>query len=120
MLDAGGSGLYTGFMDLNACLNAQGEDVFLAVKVQPRASRNELGPLMGAELKVKVTAPPVDSKANDALLLLLAQTLDVPKSKVQLAKGQSSRRKVIRISGLALEDIKTRLRLGMRLSDTYI
>lgn len=91
--------------------------MLLAVKVQPRASKNELGPLLGGELKVKVTAPPVDSKANDALLHLLAQTLNIPRSSLQLAKGQTSRHKLVRIVGLTLDETSNRLRLAFRNPD---
>lgn len=105
-------------MDLDACLHTQGEAILLAVKVQPRASRNQLGPLLGGELKIKITAPPVDSKANDALLQWLAQALKIPKSSVQLAKGHTARRKSIRITGLSREEIKDRLRFEMQSPDT--
>jgi uncharacterized protein (TIGR00251 family) len=50
--------------------------VLLAVKLQPRASKNEIGEPLGDELKIKVTAPPVDAAANQALVELLAETLD--------------------------------------------
>ena len=55
---------------------------------------------MGSELRIKVTAPPVDAAANEALLRLLAETLDCPRGKVELVRGHTSRHKVIKLHGL--------------------
>lgn len=76
------------------------EGVILAVKVQPRASRNEVVGILGDELKIKITAPPVDSAANEALLRFLADTLDCPRGAVRLLRGNTSRRKTILIQGM--------------------
>jgi len=70
------------------------------VKLQPRASKNEIIGPMGSELRIKVTAPPVDAAANEALLRLLAETLDCPRGKVELVRGHTSRHKVIKLHGL--------------------
>lgn len=64
---------------------------------------------MGAELKVKVTAPPVDSAANEAVLRLLADVLRCPLSAIQIAKGQTSRRKTLFVTGLSPEQIEAKL-----------
>ena len=69
----------------------------LAVKVQPRSSRNEIGEVVGNELKIKVTAPPVDSAANEAVVKLLAETLGRPKGEVRIVRGATSRHKIIAI-----------------------
>lgn len=90
-------------------LQAQNNGLLLAVRVQPRASRTELAGILGAELKVKVTAPPVDSAANDALIAFLAATLDLPKRAVTLVRGQTSRHKLLRLEGLTLQEAVTRL-----------
>lgn len=84
-------------------------DVWLSVKVQPRASTNEICEEVGAELKIKVTAPPVDSAANEALLRFLADTLQCANSAVRLVRGGASRHKVIAIRGIALDRILERL-----------
>jgi uncharacterized protein len=84
---------------------------YIMVKVQPRASKNEIGPALGPELKVKVTAPPVDAAANEALIELLADTLDCAKSKVQIAKGQTSRHKTIFVAGLSAADVASKLKI---------
>jgi hypothetical protein len=90
-------------------LKDQDGGVRLAVKVQPRASRNEIGAAADGELKIKVTAPPVDSAANEALLRLLAQALDCPRSVVRLLRGQTSRRKTVWIGGLTAAQALARL-----------
>jgi uncharacterized protein len=78
--------------------------VYLAVKLQPRASRTAIQGLHGAELKIAVTAPPVDAAANSALLEFLAEKLNLSRSRVQLVRGQTSRHKTIFISGLRGSD----------------
>ena len=65
---------------------------------------------MGDELKIKITAPPVDSAANEALVKFLAEVLDCPRQSVQLARGASSRHKVIAIHGVKAEDVAARLK----------
>lgn len=96
-------------MSTPAYLKVQGDGVLLSIKVQPRASRNEIGEAMGAELKVKVTAPPVDSAANEAVLRLLADVLDCPRGGVQLVRGNTSRHKQILIQRMTLEAVAAKL-----------
>ncbi len=83
----------------------------LSVKLQPRASNNEIGTPVGGELKIKVTAPPVDAAANEALLRLLADRLDCSRGSVQLVRGQTSRHKTVGIRGLSAADVLARLGL---------
>lgn len=96
-------------MALPAFLQVRGADVYLSVKVQPRASRNEVGEILGNELKVKVTAPPVDAAANEALVRFLAEILDCPRGSVQLVRGQTSRHKQILLRGLSAESVAAKL-----------
>lgn len=96
-------------MSTPAYLKAQGDGVVLSIKVQPRASKNEIGEAMGAELKVKVTAPPVDSAANEAVLRLLADVLDCPRGSVQLIRGNTSRHKQILIQRMPLDSVAAKL-----------
>lgn len=91
-------------------LQTQGDVVHLHVKAQPRASRNEIGAALGNELKIKITAPPVDSAANEALVKFLAEQLRCPKNAVTLTRGATSRHKVFAIRGLSAEDVAARLR----------
>jgi hypothetical protein len=86
---------------LPPCLQARGEDrLWLAIKAQPRAQRTELAGLLGAELRVRVAAPPVDDAANEALLRFLAEVLALGRASVRLVRGRTSTHKVIEISGL--------------------
>ena len=96
-------------MTLPPYLRSQADGVFLSVKVQPRASRNAVGGLHGTELKVAVTAPPVDAAANEAVLALLAETLGLPRRAVTLVRGQTSRHKVLRLDGITAEAAAAKL-----------
>ncbi|MEY2854476.1 MAG: hypothetical protein RL030_1608 [Pseudomonadota bacterium] len=82
-------------------LRRDGDDWVLDVRVQPRASRTEFAGLFGARLKVRLQAPPVDGRANAALLDFLAAACDLPKSRVTLDAGQTGRDKRVRLHGLA-------------------
>jgi hypothetical protein len=93
-------------MSLPDYLRQQNDQVLLSIKVQPRASRNEIGDAVGSELKVKVTAPPVDAAANEALMKLLSDRLDCPRGSLQLLRGHTSRHKTIAIRGLSAEAIQ--------------
>lgn len=90
-------------------LRIHSDGVFLSVKLQPRASRNEIDEAIGPELKIRVTAPPVDAAANEALLRLLAERLGCPRGSVQIVRGQTSRHKVIFLRGLAPALVEERL-----------
>lgn len=83
--------------------------MFLSIKVQPRASRNEIGGLHGNELKIAVTAPPVDSAANEAVVELLAETLGLPRRAVTLVRGETSRHKVLRLDGISVAEAAAKL-----------
>lgn len=85
-----------------------------AVRVQPRASRNAIVGEMGEALKVALTAPPVEGKANDACVDFLAKALKVSRSSVTIAAGETSRNKVVRIAGLRACEVEERLRAVMR------
>ena len=77
--------------------------VSFAVKVQPNASRTCVGGREGDFLKIRLAAPPVDGKANAALIEFLARRLSVPKACVHIRSGVSSRRKVIQVEGCSKE-----------------
>lgn len=81
----------------------------LSVKLQPRASKNEICAPIGDELKIKVTAPPVDAAANQALVEFLADKLDCSRGKVELIRGQTSRHKTILIHGFTLAEVSARI-----------
>lgn len=81
-----------------------------AVRVQPRARKNAVAGELGDALKLSLTAPPVEGRANKACIEFLAEFLKVPRSSVTIAAGQSSRNKVIRVSGLTAAEVVNRLR----------
>ncbi|MFA6427268.1 MAG: DUF167 domain-containing protein [Candidatus Magasanikbacteria bacterium] len=70
----------------------------LHIKVLPRSSRNEVvGEMADGTLKVKLTAPPVDGKANEALIELLSEHFNLPKSKIKIVRGLTSKNKIIQM-----------------------
>ena len=92
-------------MTVPTFLRVQADGVLLSVKLQPRASANEIGDALGSELRIKVTAPPVDAAANEALVKLLAQQLDCPRNRVEILRGHTSRHKTIKLHSLAAEAV---------------
>ena len=80
-----------------------------AVKVHPRARRNAITGATGDALKVSLTAPPVDGKANQACIAFFANLLKVPRSSVSIAAGHNSRSKLVRVAGLWAEQLRQRL-----------
>jgi len=83
----------------------------LSVRLQPRASRNELSGVRDGVLIARVKAPPVDGKANDALCRLVARAAGVAPTRVRVVRGASSRQKVLRVEGV--EEAALRAALGL-------
>jgi hypothetical protein len=83
-----------------------------AVKVHPRAKKSAITGKVGEALKLALTAPPVDGKANHACIEFFANLLKVPRSSVTIAAGQTSRNKVVRITGLTAQQVRERLGLA--------
>ena len=80
--------------------------------MQPRAARTEIAGLRGAELRVRITAPPVDGAANDALIQFIAKALGLSRSDVILMTGERSRSKVVSARGISPEEAAHRLGVG--------
>jgi len=80
-----------------------------AVKVHPRAKKNAITGEVGDALKLALTAPPVDGKANEACIEFFAKLLKVPRSSVSIASGLTGRNKVIRVAGTTAEYVRARL-----------
>jgi uncharacterized protein (TIGR00251 family) len=76
------------------------------VHVQPRASKNEIVGKHGDALKVRLTAPPIDSAANNALVALLAEALGVSRRDVQIIAGATSRMKLVEVAGISIEQVE--------------
>lgn len=79
------------------------------VKVHPRAKKNAITGTVGDAIKLALTAPPIEGRANEACIEFFAKFLNVPRSSITIAAGQSSRRKVIRVAGLSAEELRRRL-----------
>jgi uncharacterized protein (TIGR00251 family) len=84
----------------------------IAVRVQARARRDEIAADRDGALLVRVTAPPVEGKANDALRKLLARRLGVPPSRISVVRGATSRHKLVEVEGVDSEALRRRLGLG--------
>lgn len=81
----------------------------LAIKAIPNAPRSEIIGWLGDALKIKIHAPPVEGRANEALCEFLAETLGLPRRAVSVLRGDTSRQKLVRIEGLTLADLKAKL-----------
>lgn len=81
------------------------DGVKFKVRVQPRASRNQVVGWMADHLRIRLTAPPLEGEANDQLVSFLAQQLGVPRASIRLLAGRTSRSKVIEVKGLKVEDL---------------
>jgi hypothetical protein len=82
--------------------------ISFAVKVHPRAKKNAITGEVGDALKLALTAPPVEGRANDACIEFFANLLKVPRSSVTIASGANSRKKVIRVAGISVEEVRKR------------
>jgi uncharacterized protein (TIGR00251 family) len=80
-----------------------------AVKVHPRAKKNGITGELGDALKLSLTTPPVEGRANEACIEFFANLLNVTRSSVSIASGQSSRNKVIRVAGVTAKYVQDRL-----------
>ena len=81
--------------------------IVIDVRVQPRSSSNGVTGIMNGALKVRITAPPADGKANKALQAFLAKRLGIAKGDVEIVKGRSSRDKRVRLTGISMDDLPT-------------
>ena len=85
------------------------ETVRLSVRLTPRSSRDAIAGFEGETLRVRVTAPPVEGRANRALVRLLAKRLGVPRGAVRVVAGQASRSKIVAVDGLDAAELRQRL-----------
>lgn len=83
------------------------EKATLSIRIQPRASKNEAVVMENGGLKIRLTAPPVDGAANEALVRFLADALSIPKSQVAIVSGHTSRDKIVTIEGIDKERANT-------------
>jgi uncharacterized protein (TIGR00251 family) len=90
---------------MNGWLRSDGDDVILNLHIQPGAKQTEVVGLHGDALKIRLAAPPVDGKANDALVAFLAKKLGAGRTAVEVISGQTSRAKRVRVGGITPTDV---------------
>ena len=83
--------------------------MLISIRVIPRSSKNSLAWEQG-KLKVRLTSPPIDGAANEALVALLAEQLALPKRQITIVRGASGRQKTVEITGVTLEDMEHKLK----------
>ena len=100
------------------CLQVTADgSLLLRLHVQPRAAHNQVAGLQGEALKLRLTSPPVDGKANKAVLATLARLLDLPKSSLSLRSGLQSRTKTVRIENADEAQLRARLQTLLAAAD---
>jgi uncharacterized protein len=98
------------FADMVA-ITENSHGVAFAVRVHPRAKKNAITGEIGDALKLSLTTPPVEGRANEACIEFFAKLLKVPRSSVTIASGQTNRNKVIRVAGVTAQHVKDRMGL---------
>ncbi|HEU5360258.1 MAG TPA: DUF167 domain-containing protein [Candidatus Deferrimicrobiaceae bacterium] len=89
----------------------QEEAATVAVHVLPRASREGVAGILGDAVRVRLTAPPLENRANEALVRFLADALGVPRTRVEIVAGRRGRRKIVRVGGISRGELLRRLGL---------
>lgn len=92
---------------MSCIAETKNNNLALNVYVQPKASKNRIAGMHGSAIKVCVTAPPAENRANEAVLGIVAELFEVPKSSVSIKSGRQGRNKKVIIQGLALGDAQT-------------
>ena len=83
----------------------------LKIRVQPKASRNQVDGFEDGTLRLRVTAPPTEGKANAGVIALLSKTLGISKSRIEIVRGHSSRDKVVSIETLTEQEVRQRIKV---------
>ena len=96
-------------------IHESAKGITFAVKVHPRARKNAITGTVGDALKLALTAPPVEGKANQAVIEFFAELFAIARSSVTIASGESSRNKVIRIAGVSKRAAEQRLAENLKL-----
>lgn len=88
------------------CLRETTDGVLLSVRVVPRASRSGIQGLHGDALKIRLTAPPVEGKANEALIKFLSKELSIPRAQIDIKSGETGRNKTVRFVDIELQTLQ--------------
>jgi uncharacterized protein (TIGR00251 family) len=86
-----------------------GQSALLSIRVQPRAKRDEVVGERAGAIVIRLKAPPVDGKANAALIDFIANAANLPRSRVEIVRGATAREKVVRVAGIAERDLRRAL-----------
>jgi uncharacterized protein len=86
-----------------------GQSVLLSIRVQPRAKRDEVVGERAGAIVIRLKAPPVDGKANAALIDFIANAANLPHSRVEIVRGATAREKVVRVAGIAEKELRRAL-----------
>jgi hypothetical protein len=86
-----------------------GQSALLSIRVQPRAKRDEVVGERAGAIVIRLKAPPVDGKANAALIDFIANAANLPRSRVEIVRGATAREKVVRVAGIAEKDLRRAL-----------
>ena len=82
----------------------------LAIRVTPRSSKNEITEIMNdGTIRIRLTAPPVEGRANEALVTFLAEVLDIPKSRIEIVAGEAGRDKLVSVLGMDAESVHSKI-----------
>ncbi len=98
-----------GIADSKLDIRDSGDGCLLRVRVQPGSSNNAIVGVHASAIKVKVTPPPEGGRANDACLKLLAKALSIPRSYLEIVRGERERNKLVLIPGLSSDEVRQRL-----------
>ena len=90
------------------------KEILLKVYLQPKSSKNEIVGAYRDGIKIKVTAPPVEGKANEVLIRFLAKELNVSPSSIEILKGHHSREKTLRISGMVHQELAKKIGISQK------
>jgi uncharacterized protein (TIGR00251 family) len=91
---------------MNLKIRETSDGVVFQVRVQPRASANHIAGTTGDFLKLRLTAPPVEGKANEACRKFLAELFSVPRAQIEIISGAASRNKTIKITGITARELQ--------------
>lgn len=96
-------------MTLPVWLTVKEQELILSLHIQPGAKKSSINGLYGERLKIAIATPPIDGKANKALIGFISKRLEIPKSYVNIITGENSREKRIRIQGISADECVTKL-----------
>ena len=91
------------------CMTETNNGTILTIRVVPRASKNEIAGELGDALKIRLQAPPVEGKANKALIQFLSDKLEIQRNRISILSGDTGRNKRILLTGINSQDIKERI-----------